>query len=209
MEYTQSIIFGSGYLNRIKLKEKDSAIYGYISIRTSSNNVVTFNVYQSEYTNSNKENPSYKCFKKVMSEYNDVTSGNPDYVEIKENEKYPNANIYINGECRKTLKFITRSKEKQSSIKFKIFGAKIISIDKKSITCDILQYNNEIKEMIFSTGKLTDFKIGDIIDITGWVIEGLYDGLPTDKFLISNTRLSEFNIDFSKGIKKQNNEDPF
>lgn len=208
---SKSLIYGCGYLNRIKLKEsKDGYIYGFLSIRTSQNNVVSFNVYQHEITKNNKENPSYKCFKTVMEEYKDFTTGNPDFVEIKIRENFPNANLYFNGRIHKNLKFITRTAPKPSRIAFKIYGVKVTEVDGENIICEYLDYDISLREIPFLNKTKVEISVGDIIDATGIIVEGLYDGLPVDSFHIKNVRQTTMEIDFSLGKKYiPKDEDPF
>lgn len=195
--FTKTYIYGCGYLNKINLKQSDGYIHGKISIRTSLTNVVTFNAYQSEFTKSGKINPSYRCFQKVMKEYKDSTTGNADYVEIKYNNKYPNADIQFKDEFVQNLKLIHRvAKCQKSKVVFKIYG---IRFNGKNF--DVINYNNEMKQVNISTDD--NLIIGEIYDIVGHIVEGLEDGFPVHYLKSQKTRKSDLQLDFENAIIKE------
>ena len=208
-------IYGSGILNRIKLKEKNGVIMGNISIKTTNNNIVSFNVYQSEMTNSNKKNPSYKAFKTIMNDYKDSTTDNPDKVSIKLRDKYPNAMINVrtlsdsNGvttQVMKNLRFLNRVDEVTNNIIFKIFGCYVENLNDSKLDCRILNYKEEAVPIRLINKSNSDIEVGQVLDVVGYIREGLRNGLPVCEYQISRIRDSDsesHNVDeFIKGIKK-------
>lgn len=139
----QSIVHitGAGYVNKINLTNENGVIKGTLSIRLSDNNIVVFDVYESQLTSTGKENFKFKVFQTVMNEYVDSTQVD-DYtlatkVFIGENKKYPqfpnatiNVNIYesedtIQIRTKNSLKLLNRLKDNQEiylSMRFKIEG---------------------------------------------------------------------------------------
>jgi len=209
MDCTQSIVYGCGYVNRIKLKHSKDYIHGYISIRTHTNNIVSFNAFSKELTSNDKPNPSFKCLKKVMEEYKDYTTDKPDFVEIPYNEKFPCAAIDIrNNGFQKQLKMIHRVEPRDIKIMFKMFGLKVGGISNDEIKCTSVDYNQNAHEIIFKKNKDFDVEIGDIIDVKGTFIEGLYDGKPIDELFIVRIRKSNLDIDF-ENARKVEEIDPF
>ncbi|MGJ0846486.1 hypothetical protein ACR77J_07350 [Tissierella praeacuta] len=120
MDNKQSIVFitGSGYINKINLKDEEGVIKGTVSVRLGEDSVVSFNVYEPEFYGRNKENFKYKAFKTVMEEYIDSTMVD-SYTEatkifIGENKKFPqfpNATIDVNVyESQGTIQIMPRNK---------------------------------------------------------------------------------------------------
>lgn len=198
--YTKTYIYGSGQLNRIKLKQADGYIHGFLSIKTYQNNIVSFNVYQSEFTKNNKINPSYKGLQTVMNEYKDSTTGNPDYVQIKLNDKYPNADIqFRRNSLIKNVKFISRIGECKSCMVFKIYGVRVDEVSVKSAKFTALTYNKKLCSFELNNNGI-EFVKNNIYDIVGYIHEGLIEGNPIDTLYITKSRLSDLKIDFESGI---------
>lgn len=199
--YTKSCIYGGGTLNRIKLKQADGYIHGFLSIKTSKNNIVSFNVFQNELTRNDKANPSYKLMQKVMDDYSDSTSLNPDIVEIEINDNYPNGYIRFKfDEHFKNINRIKKTKNPSNRIVFKIYGLLVNGFDENYVYCTAIDYEKKISDIDIENNGY-DFENGVVYDIVGYIEEGLVDGVPVNKLIMSKARKSKENIDFSKGIR--------
>lgn len=106
MSTKQSIAYitGSGYVNKVNLKDENGVIKGSLSVRLSDDSVVVFNIYEPQFYGENKkENFKYKAFQTIINEYIDSTQVE-NYTEatkvfIGENKKFPqfpNASIDVN-----------------------------------------------------------------------------------------------------------------
>ena len=204
-----SVIYGGGYLNRIKLKKVNGYIYGNISVKTSTRNIVSFSVYQPEITSTGKENPSYKSMLKIMEEYKDMTMDEPDFVVVNENYSYPNASISFRDTYYKTLKFITRKKSDTIGFSFKIYGIRFKNSENNLYRFEYLDYNDKIKPIEFVGEKEFDFVVDEIYDLQGWIKEGLYDGIPVDELRIKHFQKSKLEVDFNNAIESTEYKDPF
>lgn len=231
---SETIITGTGLLNRIKLTDKNGIISGVISIRISDNNIVSFTIYQREITSSGKKNPSYLSLKTVMNEYKDVTQveniEDADIVTIKDskNKAFPNAKIYIKTDfinqspknyVRKSVNFINREIKKKDDYKmiFKIYGCYVEKIDGNILTCRIIDYNKRAVPMTLNNVNSYVIEQGQVLDVGGFIIEGLKDGEPVCNYDISVVRKSDYCVDdfiqaienYNLYVKKQVQSSPF
>jgi hypothetical protein len=198
---TKSCISGGGILNRINLKVAEGYIYGNISIKTSASNIISFNVFQSEITRNNKQNYAYDLMKKVMDDFSDCTTENPDMIEIEVDDKYPNANVRFKfDEHFKNLKVVRKTKTPSNRIIFKIYGLLVNDFDEDYVNCTAIDYEDKLSDIkIKNNGR--DFENGEIYDVVGDVKEGLVGGIPINELVMVNARKSREKIDFIKGIR--------
>lgn len=198
--YTKSCICGGGTLNRINLKQADGYIHGNLSIKTSDNNIVSFHVFQNELTRNNKNNPSYSLMQKIMDDYKDCTSDNPDKVEIVPNSEYPNGSMRFKfDEHFKNIKRISKTDEPSNRIIFKIYGLMVNKFDGKYVYCTAMDYEKKMSDLKIVSSD--EYEKGSVYDIVGYINEGLVDGIPIDNLVATRSRKSEEEIDFSEGIR--------
>jgi len=206
-------IYGSGILNRIDLKDKNELIRGYLSIKTTNNNIISFNVYQPKITSNNKINPSYKAFKTIMSKYKDSTNENPDRVAIRLKDKYPNAGINvrtlnnsegITTQVMKNLRFLNRVDESDDNIIFKILGCYVENLEGTNLNCRILNYHEQSVPIKLINKSKTDISKEQVLDVVGYIREGLRDGIPVCEYQVVKVRKSEdYNVkNFIDGMEK-------
>ena len=217
---SQTIIYGSGILNRIKLQLNDEQdiIRGHISIRTYENDIVSFRVFQKKVTSRGKINPSFKSMKTVMESYKDCSmvddSSKADVVCIKEskNKQFPNAKIYVTtkydmnsvkSNTSKSVNFISRIKDhniNQHKMIFKVYGCYVEEIYKETIKCRIIDHNYNAVQINLHSKNNEDLTIGQVIDVAGYIREGLNNGESVCDYIIRNFRES---VDYTKDMFKE------
>lgn len=233
---SETIIYGTGILNRINLKhdKKNDSIHGRIGIKTNDNNIVSFNVYQKRVMNNGKNNPRFKAFNTVMKDYKDISNvddpNDADIVTIKEsNMNFPNAKITVKTDFNlgnsnvmvyKNLNIITRKvgENPKYGMIFKIYGCYVEDIKGSYIKCRIIDFNNHAQPILLRNKKRKDIKKDTVIDVGGYITEGLENGYPVCEYDLINIRVSKnySKEDFIKpiknyedNVKKQTNKSPF
>lgn len=234
MESSKTSVYGCGYLNRIRLTlndEKD-VIRGFISIRTSQDNIVTFNVFQNKLTSNGKNNPAFKSMLTVLEQYKDVTMVDSyelaDIVEIKENGIiFPNAKIYpmvknnsngVSNTIIKSVNFITRNvKSNKMRIVFKIYGVMVDNIIGDKLYCSIIDHNQIAHEIILKN-TCSGINKNDILNVAGLIREGMDETLPVCDYIIKKFEtnneysISDFEtakVNYTKYVDGLQEDSPF